>query len=457
MKDTKKVLKMKSKILDQSFKNRIHQLIPGGCHTYSKGDDQFPENAPAAIQYGKGAWVWDINNIKYLDCSMGLGSVTIGHSHKEILKDVIKQLGLGVNFQRPAEIELEAAEEFLSIVPMHDMIKFAKNGSAVTTAAVKLARAFTNRDLVAFPYDHPFYSYDDWFISKTPCNRGIPKAYQDLSLTFKGCNIKSLEELFIKHPKKIACVIMEPEKFNCGSSCGCNDNNETFLKKAINLCHSNGTLVVFDEMVSGFKTGFPGTTSKYNLKPDLATWGKGIANGFSCSALTGRKEIMNLASILNVGAEKVFLISTTHGAETHSLAALISTIRLYKKHNIVEKIHEIGKLVLSKTKEIILELEMSDYISQSNSYWTPVWLFNGPKENSNHSAYRTYFLQEMISNGVLFQGALVPSYSHGKKEISLFLDAFKKSVIRYKDVIEKNNIEKKLIGRPIKPVFRKYI
>ena len=162
--------------LDKSidYRNKIHSLIPGGAHTYSKGDDQFPLNAPVAIDRGEGAWIWDIDQNKYLDCSMGLTSVSLGHAYSPVIEAVKNELSKGVNFQRPSYIEKEMAEVFLGLIPQHDRIKFSKNGSTVTTAAVKLARAATGRKLVAFPEDHPFYSYDDWFIGKTACSKGVP-------------------------------------------------------------------------------------------------------------------------------------------------------------------------------------------------------------------------------------------------------------------------------------------
>ena len=176
------------------YRKAIHQLIPGGAHTYSKGDDQFPENAPAAISYGKGAYIWDVDGNKFLDCSMGLTSVSLGHAYEPVIKAIKDELVKGVNFQRPSYIEKEMAETFLSIIPQHERIKFSKNGSTVTTAAVKLARAYTGRKLVAFPSDHPFYSYDDWFIGKTECNNGIPDNIQALSVTFQSCKIESLKK-----------------------------------------------------------------------------------------------------------------------------------------------------------------------------------------------------------------------------------------------------------------------
>ncbi len=440
---------------NSEFKSRIHQVIPGGAHTYSKGDDQFPENAPAAIVRGKGAWVWDIEDNRFLDCSMGLGSVSLGHAFEPILNKVKEQLDYGVNFQRPATIELEAAEKFLSLVNVHDMVKFAKNGSAVTTAAVKLARAFTNRKLVAFPGDHPFYSFDDWFIGTTASNSGVPKEFSDLSVTFKANDIESLKALFNKYPNQIACVITEPEKnfdHDEGFSPGKPDK---FLKEAIELCHENGALFILDEMVTGFKTGFPGSISKYDLNPDMATWGKGIANGFSFCALTGKKEIMELGGIQAKGKEKVFLISTTHGAETHALAASIATIDFFIKEKVKDSNHQKGNMVILKTREIIAKHELSNYIKVSSSDWAPAYQFlNSNLEVDN--GFRTLFMQEMIARGVLFQGVLVPTYSHNEIELSYFIEKFEESLTIYKQAL-KDGFQLYLKGEPTKPVFRKII
>ena len=185
------------------YRKKIHQLIPGGAHTHSKGDDQFPLLSPVAISHGKGAHLWDIDGNQFLDCSMGLTSVSLGHAYEPVLEVVKQELDKGVNFQRPSVLEKETAQKFLSLVPQHDMIKFAKNGSIVTTAAVKLARAFTGRKLVAIPGDHPFYSYDDWFIGTTACNKGVPNEISNLSVTFKSCNINSLKQLFERYLSRV--------------------------------------------------------------------------------------------------------------------------------------------------------------------------------------------------------------------------------------------------------------
>ena len=198
---------------------------------------------------------------------MGLTSVSLGHAYEPVLDRVRKELEKGVNFQRPSCLEVGMAEKFLSLIPCHQMVKFAKNGSAATTAATKLARAYTGRKLIAFPEDHPFYSFDDWFIGKTACNRGIPEEIQNLSVTYKSTDLTSLTKLFEKYPGQIACVISEPEK----------NHPSQFINidETIRITQKNGALFIQDEMVTGFKTGMPGTIARNKVMPDM-TPGKGL-------------------------------------------------------------------------------------------------------------------------------------------------------------------------------------
>lgn len=437
------------------YRDVIHNLIPGGSHTYSKGDDQFPLLSPAAISHGKGAYVWDLDGNMFLDCSMGLTSVSLGHAFEPVLDAVRLELEKGVNFQRPSVLEKTTAEKFLSLVPQHDMIKFAKNGSIVTTAAVKLARAYTGRKLVAFPGDHPFYSYDDWFIGTTACDKGVPSEFSELSVTFKSCDIDSLKLLFEKYPNQIACVITEPEKSICGNGCNCKQSPEVFLREAIELAHKNGALFIIDEMVSGFKADFPGSTTKYNLKPDMATWGKGIANGFSFCALTGTKEVMQLGGINRKGEEKVFLISTTHGGETHSMAAAISTIEIFENQNVINHNHSIGNELIKECNKAIENTKMSNLVDIVPCNWLVTFNFRD-KDGEISAEMRTLAMQEMIKRGVLFQGAFVPCFSHTIDDVFYFATAFAETLLILKEAIQVG-VKSKLIGHEVRPVFRKYL
>jgi glutamate-1-semialdehyde 2,1-aminomutase len=432
------------------YRSEIHNLIPGGAHTYSKGDDQFPSLAPAAIERGDGAWVWDIDENRFLDCSMGLTSVTLGHAFKPVLDRVYQELAKGVNFQRPSVIEMEMAKSFLSLIPQHDMIKFAKNGSIVTTAAIKLARAKTGRKIIAFPGDHPFYSYDDWFIGKTACSFGVPEEISNLSLTFESYNLDSLKELFKKYPNQIACVITEPEK-NFKKE----EDVKLFLEQAIELSHEHGALFIIDEMITGFKTALPGSTTKFRLQPDMCTWGKSIANGFSFCALTGTREVMELGGIKNEGMEKLFLISTTHGGETHAIGAGLATIDFYLNNDVINKNLQVGERIYNSCIQILKDLELEHHIEISNTYWLLAFIYKNQKFEVD-AKYRTLFMQEMIKNGVLFQGALVPSFSHREEEIVFFIEAFLNSCKVYKKALQ-TDVKSFLQGEECKPVFRKLI
>ncbi len=429
------------------YRKKIHDLIPGGAHTYSKGDDQFPERSPAAITHGKGAYVWDVDGNQFLDCSMGLTSISLGHAYGPVIERVKAELDKGVNFQRPSVIEAEMAEKFLELVPCHQMIKFAKNGSIVTTAAVKLARAFTGRKLVAFPGDHPFYSYDDWFIGKTACSAGVPDEFTHLSVTYQADNLDSLQQLFEQYPGQIACVISEPEK-NFGIPDG-------YLQHAIDLAHKHGALYIADEMITGFKTAFPGSITKYGASPDMATWGKGIANGFSFCALTGKKEVMELGGIRNKGAEKVFLISTTHGGETHAIAAGLATIEVFRKQDVIGHNHAIGDLMNQLCREAVQRKGLDEYIQLAPCNWMPLFVFKN-RDGVADAGLRTLMLQEMIARGVLFQGIFVPCFSHTEEDVRYFAHAFEESLDVYTSALN-NGWEKFLTGEPAKPVFRKYL
>lgn len=428
--------------------SKIHDLIPGGSHTYSKGDDQFPLNSPGLISHGKGAYVWDLDDNRYLDCSMGLTSVSIGHGYEPVANAVADAAYKGTNFQRPALIEAEAAKLFLDTVESGDMVKFAKNGSTVTTAAVKLARAFTGRNRVAVCKDHNFFSFDDWFISTTPCNLGIPSNVIRSTAYFCYNNYACVEALLSSKNHDIACLIMEPVKFD--------PPENDFLSKVAALCKDRGVLLIIDEMISGFKWGLKGAQNYFGISPDMSTWGKGIANGFSACALTGRAEIMELGGIRNEGNDKLFLISSTHGAESTGLAAMNETIKSFNKYNMIESNWERGKFIKERLQSILIKYDLSDYLKWVG-YPCLLLLECKDHEKKPNDYYRTLMMQEMIARGVLFQGLLYVTWSHQKGELDFFEKAFKESCIIYKEAIKAESTKNFLIGRPAKPVFRKKI
>lgn len=432
----------------REFSRRIHELVPGGAHTYSKGDDQFPYNAPAAIVRGAGARVWDLDGNNYIDCSMGLTSVSIGHGHAPVARAVADAAMHGVNFQRPAALELEAAEIFLATVQSGDMVKFAKNGSTVTTAAVKLARAYTGKNRVALAREHNFFSFDDWFIATTPADFGIPVETKGLSASFSYNDIDSVEALFQDLDHDIACLIMEPVKFDAP--------RDNFLHRVAEVCKRHGVVYILDEMISGFKWDLRGAQHYYGVKPDLATWGKGIANGFSCCALTGRADIMELGGIRRAGERKLFLISTTHGAESTGLAAMIATIDQFKREGMVDSNWARGSSLKDRVNEIIRRHGLQQHLELVGASCLLALICRNALCVPDDT-YRTLLMQEMIANGILFQGLFYTTWSHQQPELDEICEAFSASCLVYRKAIDAGNCDPFLIGPPVKPVFRKTI
>ena len=435
-------------VKSRQFSADIHELIPGGAHTYSKGDDQFPVNAPAAISHGKGAHIWDLDGNEFIDCSMGLTSVSIGHGYEPVAQAVCEAAFLGTNFQRPAAMELEAARLFLDTVQSGDMVKFAKNGSTVVTAAVKLARAFTGRNRVAIAREHNFFSYDDWFIATTPCDRGIPSEVREMTVAFSYNNYDSVENLLKNNDHDIACLIMEPVKFD--------PPKNDFLHKVAALCKDRGVLLILDEMVSGFKWSLQGAHNYYRVKADMSTWGKGIANGFSACALTGRAEVMELGGIRKQGSDKLFLISSTHGAETTGLAAMMATIREFKKHDMIEDNWARGEMLKTQLGVIINNHRLDNYLQLVGDPCLFALICKNA-DGTPEDSFRTLMMQEMIANGVLFQGLFYPTWSHQKSEMDILVRAFESACSVYRSAIDCGATANFLIGPPAKPVFRKKV
>src|SRR5262245_30722523 len=234
----------------ERWRRRAHELIPGGAHTYAKGDDQFPANAPPYLERGQGCRVWDGAGNEYLEFGMGLRSVTLGHGYEPVVEAAARQMRRGINFTRPSPLELECAEALLEILPAADMIKFAKNGSDATTAAIKLARAHTGRDLVAVCKDHPFFSTDDWFIGSTAMPGGVPESVRAMTVGFRYNDMDGAEALFRERGDEIACVILEAETIE--------PPRDRFLHRLRDLAHRHGALFVLDEMITGFRWDLPG-------------------------------------------------------------------------------------------------------------------------------------------------------------------------------------------------------
>lgn len=429
----------------ENFYKKVHDLIPGGAHTYSKGDDQFPDNAPKIIDRGEGCKLWDIEGREYLDMAMSLGTTILGHAYPLVIEAAKVELYRGVNFCRPSVLEGQLAEMLVDIIPSAEMVKFGKNGSDAVTAAIKLARAYTGRDYVARCSADAFNAIHDWFIGSTVMTRGVPEAVQKLTLKFDYNNLDSCKKLFSEYSGKIACFILEPLSFT--------EPKDNFLQELKNLCEQNGTILIFDEVVSGFRFSLGGAQEKAGVTPHLSAFGKGMGNGFSVSALVGQREFMKIGGIHH-DSERVFLLSTTHGGETHALAAAMATIDEIKRTNAIEHFWWVGDYLISGMNKIITELNCSHFVEVFGFGCKPAIVM---KSRDNYPCFktRTIFLRKMLDKNILIP-YLVPSLAHKKEHLDYVLEAFRYSLTEMKHIIAENEIDFLTEKDCVKPVFRKF-
>jgi glutamate-1-semialdehyde 2,1-aminomutase len=449
-----------------SFSERLNCVIPGGAHTYSRGDDQYPMNAPQILERGKGTTVWSPDGRQFLDYGMALRAVSIGYAEPEINAAAIRGMELGNSLTRASVIELEAAERLVSLIGSVDMVKFTKNGSTATSAAVKLARAYTGRDLVARCSQHPFFSFDDWFIGSTPIKRGIPSASIEQTKTFSYNDISSLESLIAHHPNKISCVILEPASTECPatvdhpSGC-CNqavctrhvERPVNYLQQVEALCKQHGIVFILDETITGFRWDMKGAQHTYGVTPDLSTFGKAMANGFSVAAVAGRRELMELGAIDKPGKERLFLLSTTHGAEMSGLSAYLATMDFLEKHNVIEHLWHYGAALQVAINQAASSAGIAKYFLSAGPAVSPFYS-TVTAEGLPWFELRTLFAQEMIKQGVLMPWLAV-SYRHGETELAKTREALAAAMdLCARGVAE--GVDKYLIGPSIKPVFRRF-
>ncbi|HMV59034.1 MAG TPA: aminotransferase class III-fold pyridoxal phosphate-dependent enzyme, partial [Nitrospira sp.] len=315
------------------LRDRAKRLIPGGAHTYSKGDDQFPQLSPGFITHAKGSLAWDPDGNEFLDWGMGLRSVCLGHAYEPVLDVVRTQLEKGVNFTRPSLLEADLAELLVDIVPSAEMVKFAKNGSDVTTAAVRLARAYTGRDRIIRCQDHPFFSVDDWFIGDTAMDAGIPQSSKDLTLNFPFNDATALERLLDTHKGQIACIILEAAATAAPAP--------GFLERVRALSTQHGVVLIFDEIISGFRWHLRGAQHFYGVTPDLITFAKGVTSGYV--PLGG---VIVSGQIYDTFAHRPYPGGLTYSGHPLAAAAAVATIETMRAEGIVENAARLGKDVL---------------------------------------------------------------------------------------------------------------
>lgn len=401
--------------------------------TLAKGPGQFSKGvAPVYLQKGSGARVWDVDGNEYIDYNMGIGPLSLGYCIPEIDEAIKKQLEEGITFSLMHPLEVEVAEMIHEIIPNAEAVKFSKTGADVTSAAVRVARAFTGRDKV---FCCGYHGWHDWYIGITSRGKGIPDEIKNLTYTFLFNDIDSLKAAL---DDTVACVILEPFIFEAPKP--------GFLEELARVCKENGTLLIFDEMWTGFRVAVGGAQEYFGVKADLATFSKACANGMPLAILTGRKDVMSLLD------SDVFSY-TTFGGETLSLAACKATINYMKQHNVIQVIAEKGKWIQHEYNNLALELGMEKITSCVGFPCRTMVTLNA--EGKNPLVLKTYLQQELIKKGILWGGFHNMSYSHSKEDLEFTMRAYREILPRLKDLIERNAVESELKGEVLEAVFRK--
>lgn len=425
---------------------RLHELVPGGAHTYARGSDQYPEHMAPVLVRGEGARVLDLDGNWFVEYGMGLRAVTLGHGYRPVVDAVVEAARGGVNFSRPTLWELRAAERFLEQVPGAEMVKFAKNGSDVTTAAMKLARARTGRDMIAVCGTQPFFSTDDWFIGTTQMAAGITQQQRELTVTFRYNDLDSVRALLDEHPGRIAALVLEQATATAEPEPG-------FLEGLRRLADEDGFVLVFDEMITGMRWAAGGAQSVYGVTPDLSTWGKALGNGFSVSALAGRRDLMDQGG-LRTDDSRVFLLSTTHGAETTGLAAYLAVAQAYADHDVVGTMEAQGRKLQQGLGDAVREHGLADHVVVMGR---PSCLVFGTKDHEGQpsQAFRTLLIQELLERGVLAQ-SLVISAAHTDEDIAATVAAAHGALAVYATAVDRGTTDGLLRGRPVAPAMREF-
>ena len=415
--------------------SRAELSIPLGSQTFSKSKTQYPVGiSPLYATKSKGSYIWDVDGNRFIDLVNSLAAVTFGYGDKGVEKSIIKQLKLGISLSLPARLESEVAELITELIPCAEMVRFSKNGSDATSAAIRLARAFTGRDHVLVC---GYHGWQDWFIGSTSRNKGVPEAVSDLTHTFNYNDLDSLKTTLDILHNKVAAVIIEPMN-NTYPNAG-------FLQGVKDLTHSAGAILVFDEVITGFRFSKGGAQELFGVTPDLATFGKGIANGFPLSAVVGRKDVM-------LEMEKVF-ISATFVGELLSLAAAKNVLERHIKFDICGELSANGQSLFELTNSAIQESGLRDLVSLSGH---PTWKFINWKATSNYTIedLKTYFMQEIFQEGVLVLGTHNISLAHTDKIVKKIADSYFKVFKKIKTAIDTESLRQQLRVSPITPLFR---
>jgi glutamate-1-semialdehyde aminotransferase len=401
--------------------------------TLAKGPGQYINGvAPKYLKRGQGSHVWDVDGNEFIDYNMGIGPLSLGYAYPRVDEAVAGQLKDGITFSMMHELEVTLAELVHRVIPNAEAIRISKTGADVTSAAVRVARAFTGRNKVLCC---GYHGWHDWYIAVTSRSAGIPESVKELSATFDYNNIESVREAL---DGDTACVILEPFVFEAPK--------DNFLQELKDLCAANGTLLIFDEMWTGFRVAVGGAQEYFGVTPDLACYSKAFANGMPISLLTGRRDVMSLFE------EEVFFF-TTFGGEALSLAAAVATIHEMIEKNVPAYLAAQGKKLKEGYNALAAELGIAGYTRCTGFDCRTIVSFDATA--GNPLELKSYVQQELIKRGILWGGFHNMSFSHTDEDIAYTLTAYREVLGLLKEAVEAGDVAARLRGKPVEAVFRK--
>jgi glutamate-1-semialdehyde 2,1-aminomutase len=414
---------------------RAQKVIPLASQTFSKSRTQYPVGvSPLYLERGEGSHVWDVDGNEYVDFVSSLASVTLGYKDPDVDAAVRAQLDNGVILSLPHKIEAEVAELICEMVPCAEMVRFGKNGSDATAGAIRIARAFTGRDHIALC---GYHGWQDWYIGSTARNLGVPKATQDLSHSFAFNDLGSATALFDQFPDQIAAIIIEPMNVAYPAP--------GFLEGLKQLAHDRGAVLIFDETITGFRFANGGAQEFFGVTPDLACFGKGLANGYPVSAVAGRRDIMMMM-------EEVFF-SFTFGGEMLSLAAAKATLTKLKNGPVLAGIAVKGQKILDRLTPLIASSQLSNVFGVCGH---PSWTFLTVADTPTTSSFeiKTYMLQELHQKGILTLGAHNLNHAHSDLDLEILLSAYEELLPEVVRAVNDGNLRSQLRCQPLVPLFK---
>ena len=413
------------------------KVSPLAAQTYSKSYRYFPRGfAPSYMDHGEGCYIYDVDGNKYIDFMCALGPITVGYNDPSVNEAVIKQVKKFASGSLQSELEVELAEKICEIIPCAEMVRFVKNGSDATTAAVRLARAYTGRDIVLMS---GYQGMHDWSIGASENHMGVPDDVRKLTINFTYNDLADLERKL--QANKVAAVILEPIQSNGPAV--------DYLGRVKELAHRYGAILIFDEVVSGFHYALGGAQEMFKVSPDLVAFGKGMANGYPISAVAGRKDLMEQI-------ERGVFVSTTFGGDSISMAASLATIKILERPGFYDRITKIGTMIRNGIQERIDRYDLNDVLAVSGLPAHCGVAFEG-HGSLGYLDIQSIYSQTILQHGIIQFAIYFLNSHHTEKEAEIYLDATDKAFALIRHAIDKDSLDGILLGGKVDPVFKRNI